>query len=235
MTLDELLKIIRGKLVVSCQAGHGHALRDTATIERMARAAVDGGAAAIRCGGVGGTPDVAAVAAAVTVPVIGLTKIGSSGVFITPTRESALDVVDAGAQIVAADATLRERPDGLTFADTVEAVHARGALVMADCGTLEDGIAAAEAGADIISSTLAGYTENSRRLSGPDLELISELRNALPDAVLIAEGRYHSPEHAAQAIALGADSVVVGTAITDPAFITATFAKAIAGARSDGR
>ena len=106
---------------------------------------------------------------------------------------------------------------------------------MADCGTLEDGIAAAEAGADIISSTLAGYTENSRRLSGPDLELISELRNALPDAVLIAEGRYHSPEHAAQAIALGADSVVVGTAITDPAFITATFAKAIAGARSDGR
>ena len=151
MTLDELLKIISGKLVVSCQAGHGHALRDTATIERMARAAVDGGAAAIRCGGVGGTPDVAAVAAAVTVPVIGLTKIGSSGVFITPTRESALDVVDAGAQIVAADATLRQRPDGLTFADTVEAVHARGALVMADCGTLEDGIAAAEAGADIIS------------------------------------------------------------------------------------
>lgn len=230
MTLDEFRTIITGKLIVSCQAGHGHALRDTATIERMARAAVDGGSAAIRCGGVGGTPDVAAVVAAVPVPVIGLTKIGSSGVFITPTRESALEVVDAGAQIVAADATLRPRPDGLTFADTVEAVHARGALVMADCGTLEDGIAAAEAGADIISSTLAGYTENSRRVAGPDLELVAELRAALPAAVLIAEGRYHSPDAAARAIALGADSVVVGTAITDPAFITATFASAIAEA-----
>lgn len=230
MTLDEFRTIISGKLIVSCQAGHGHALRDTATIARMARAAVDGGSVAVRCGGVGGTPDVAAVVAAVDVPVIGLTKIGSSGVFITPTRESALEVVAAGAQIVAADATLRPRPDGLTFADTVAAVHARGALVMADCGTLEDGIAAAEAGADIISSTLAGYTENSRRLAGPDLELVAELRAALPSAVLIAEGRYHSPAAAAEAVALGADSVVVGTAITDPAFITSTFASAIAEA-----
>ena len=232
MTLDELRTIIAGRLIVSCQAGHGHALRDTATITRMARAAVDGGAVAIRCGGVGGTPDVAAVVAAVDVPVIGLTKIGSSGVFITPTRESALEVVDTGAQIVAADATLRPRPDGLTFADTVEAVHDRGALVMADCGTLEDGIAAAEAGADIISSTLAGYTENSRRLAGPDLDLVAELRAALPSAFIIAEGRYHSPAAAAEAIARGADSVVVGTAITDPAFITSTFAAAIAEAGS---
>ena len=101
MTVEELLTIISGKLIVSCQAGHGHALRDTGTIERMARAAVDGGAVAIRCGGVGGTPDVAAVVSAVKVPVIGLTKIGSEGVFITPTRESALEVVDSGAQIVA--------------------------------------------------------------------------------------------------------------------------------------
>lgn len=132
---------------------------------------------------------------------------------------------------MAADATLRPRPDGLTFADTVDAVHDRGGLVMADCGTLEDGVAAAAAGADVISSTLAGYTENSRRLAGPDLELISELRQALPDAVLIAEGgRYHSPEDAARAIALGADSVVVGTAITDPAFITSKFAAAVSGA-----
>lgn len=71
MTVEELRTIISGKLIVSCQAGHGHALRDTGTIERMARAAVDGGAVAIRCGGVGGTPDVAAVVSAVKVPVIG--------------------------------------------------------------------------------------------------------------------------------------------------------------------
>src|SRR3546814_14938198 len=148
----------------------------------MAGAAVDGGAVGIRGGGVGGTPDVAAVVAAVKVPVIGWTKIGSEGVFITPTRESALEVVDSGAQIVAADATLRPRPDGLTFADTVDAVHDRGGLVMADCGTLEDGIAAAAAGADILSRTLAGYPENHRRLARPDRVLGSALSPAIPPA-----------------------------------------------------
>lgn len=226
-TLNAFVRAVEGRLIVSCQASQGHALRDSDTIARMALAAVAGGAAAIRCGGVGGLADVAAVAAAVDLPVIGLTKDGTEGVYITPTVEAALAVVAAGAGVVAADATGRVRPDGRAFADTVAAVHDAGALVMADVSTLSEGVAAAEAGADIIASTLSGYTPHSPMVPGPDLELVRQLRVALPGAIIVAEGRYHDPARAAAAIESGATSVVVGTAITDPAWITSQFARAL--------
>ncbi|WP_262403482.1 putative N-acetylmannosamine-6-phosphate 2-epimerase [Actinomadura sp. CNU-125] len=180
--------------------------------------------------GVGGVADVAAIAAAVAVPVIGLTKDGTDGVFITPTVEAARAVVAAGAAVVAADATSRPRPDGRTVADSVAAVHDAGALFMADVATLAEGVAAAGAGADIVATTLAGYTGPGPVPDGPDIDLVRALRAALPDATIIAEGRYHSPEAAAAAIAAGATSVVVGTAITDPQWITARFAAAVASA-----
>jgi N-acylglucosamine-6-phosphate 2-epimerase len=245
--LDDFLTRIRGRLIVSCQAPTGHALRESSTIARMARAAQDGGAAAVRCGGVGGLPDVAAVAAAVTVPVIGLTKEGTEGVYITPTVASALDVLHAGADVVAADGTDRPRPDGSALADLVAAVHEAGGLLMADVSTLREGIAAYAAGADLVATTLSGYTPYSTpatannantdgakaaahaATAGPDLALLAALRRALPDAPLVAEGRYHSPASAAAAIAAGATSVVVGTAITDPAWITRSFAAAVQG------
>lgn len=230
MRIGELTAAIDGKLIVSCQAPAGHALRDTAALTRMARAAVDGGAAAIRCGGVGGIEDVRAVAAAVGVPVIGLTKDGTKGVYITPTVAAALSVAAAGAHVVAADATRRPRPDGHRFAATVAAVHYAGRLVMADVATLEEGLLAAADEADLIATTLSGYA--GRPLDddeGPDLALVTALRERLPRAVIVAEGRYHSPEQAAAALRAGATSVVVGTAITDPAWITSTFARAMAG------
>lgn len=227
MRLEEFAAAIRGRLVVSCQAGTGHALRDTPTLVRMAQAAVAGGAAAIRCGGVGGVPDVAAIAAVVPVPVIGLTKDGAEGVYITPTVEAALAVAHAGAAVVATDGTTRLRPDGAPFSATVEAVHEGGALVMADVSTLAEGIAAAEAGADIVATTLAGYTPGNPRRDEPDLELVAALRRELPKILLVAEGRLHSPAQAAAAVAAGADAVVVGTAITDPTWLTSTFAAGV--------
>ncbi len=219
--------LVAGHLIVSCQAPAGHPLRDTATIVRVAQAAVAGGAAAIRCGGYGGVADVAAVRAAVQVPVIGLTKDGTEGVYITPTPHAALAVADAGAHVVAVDATDRPRPDGGTFADTVAAVHRRGVLVMADVATLAEGVAACDAGADLVSTTLSGYTQQSPQQQGPDVGLVAELRAALPGASIVAEGRYHSPSEAAAAVRAGATSVVVGTAITDPAWITGSFAAAL--------
>lgn len=96
---------------------------------------------------------------------------------------------------------------------------------MADIATLEEAIAAHRDGADIISTTLAGYTEHRTKTPGPDLELVSEIRAALGPAVfLTAEGRYHTPELAAEGLARGADAVIIGTAITDVAFVTAQFA-----------
>lgn len=227
MSVRELRAKIGGRLIVSCQAPAGHPLRDTAALVRMARAAVDGGAAAIRCGGVGGVADVAAIVNAVDVPVIGLTKDGVDGVYITPTVEAALAVVHAGAAVVATDATGRPRPDGNDFAATVDAVHREGRLVMADIATVEEGVAAAAAGADIVATTLSGYTPDSPRRDGPDLVLVAALRARLPDAFIVAEGRYHSPAQAASALTAGADCVVVGTAITDPAWITGSFAHAV--------
>jgi N-acylglucosamine-6-phosphate 2-epimerase len=230
LTVDEFAAVVRGRLIVSCQADADHPLRDTPTQVRMARAAVAGGAAAIRCGGVGGVADVAAIAAAVEVPVIGLTKHGRVGVYITPTVQAARAVVDSGAGVVAVDATTRPRPDGRSLADTVRAVHNAGALIMADVSTLSEGVAAVAIGADIVATTLAGYASHGAHAEGPDLALVATLRPELPDTLLIAEGRIHTPQLAAAAIDAGADAVVVGTAITDPSWITTAFAASIRAA-----
>lgn len=129
------LTALTGRLIVSCQAPPGDPMRDTGTLVRMARSAQAGGAAAVR---VNEPEVVAATAAAVDLPVIGLWKDGDTGVYITPTVRHALALVDAGAAIVAADATARPRPDGSTFADLVAAVHAGGGLVMADVATADE-------------------------------------------------------------------------------------------------
>ena len=228
LTAAQFHQAVEGGIVVSCQAGPGSPLRDSATLTRMAEAAVAGGAAAIRCGGVGGVEDVAAIRAAVHAPVVGLTKEGTSGVYITPSVRSALAVGSAGADVVAADATARDRGAGDAFADIVRAVHDAGLLVMADVATRAEGIAAFECGADVVATTLSGYTGDGPPAGGPDLLLVAQLRAALgPGAAILAEGRYHRPEQARLAIEAGASAVVVGTAITDPAWITTSFVRTV--------
>ena len=167
--------------------------------------------------------------ATLQVPVIGLWKDGKEGVFITPTLAHALAVASAGAEVVALDGTSRPRPDGITFAETVAGLRERHeVLVMADVSTFEEGVAAAEAGADLIGTTLSGYTDYTPKLDGPDLDLVERLAGAL-DVPVIAEGRIHTPAQAAEALARGAYAVVVGTAITHPTSITRWFAEAVAG------
>lgn len=223
MTAQELATTLQGKLIVSCQAPPGDPMRETSTLVRLALSAVAGGGSAIRAN----DPEVvAAITAAVDLPVIGLWKDGDVGVFITPTVRHALAVAEAGAAVVAADATDRPRPDGSTFAELVEAVHAAGALVMADVSTLAEGIAAAELGADFVSTTLSGYVPGTPQQTGPDLDLVSALSAAI-DVPVVAEGRINTPGEAAEALARGAHSVVVGTAITAPTALTARFVAGI--------
>ena len=222
--MNPLLDQLRHRLVVSCQAYPGEPMRDPDTMRRVALAAARGGAAGIRAQGLA---DIAAIRAAVDLPLIGLWKDGDDDVFITPTLEHALAVADAGAHVVALDATSRPRPDGRTVAETIAAVHERtGALVMADCATLEEGVAAAAAGADLVGTTLAGYTAYTAKGDGPDLELVARLAAAV-DVPVAAEGRIHTPEQAARALRAGAWTVVVGTAITHPSTITGWFAAAV--------
>ncbi|SCL49207.1 N-acylglucosamine-6-phosphate 2-epimerase [Micromonospora citrea] len=225
--MNLLIERFRHRLVVSCQAYPGEPMRDPDTMRRVALAAARGGAAGIRAQGL---DDIAAIRDAVDLPVIGLWKDGDDDVFITPTLDHAVAVARAGAHIVALDATARPRPDGRTLAETIAAVHERtGALVMADCSTFDEGVAAAEAGADLVGTTLAGYTAYTVKGDGPDLDLVARLAAAV-DVPVVAEGRIHTPAQAAQALRAGAWSVVVGTAITHPTTITGWFASAVADA-----
>ncbi|MFB6988786.1 N-acetylmannosamine-6-phosphate 2-epimerase [Streptomyces sp. NPDC056178] len=224
MTAQELATSLQGRLIVSCQAPPGDPMRETGTLVRLARSAVAGGGAAIRANE---PAVVAAIVEAVDLPVIGLWKDGDVGVYITPTVRHALAIVEAGAAVVAADATDRPRPDGSSFAELVAAVHGAGALVMADVSTLAEGITAAGQGADFVSTTLSGYVPGTPEQTGPDLELVAELSAAI-DVPVVAEGRINTPDEAAAALARGAHSVVVGTAITAPTALTARFVAGIA-------
>ncbi len=214
---------IRGGLVVSCQAYPGEPMRHPDTMRRIAQAAVLGGALGIRAQGI---DDLEAMRPVIDVPLIGLWKDGKSGVFITPTVEHARAVAATGVDIVAIDGTLRPRPDGSSVADSVAVVHDLGALVMADCSTLADGVAAATAGADLVGTTLAGYTEDTARTDGPDLPLLTALVRELGLPV-VCEGRIHTPAQAGAAMDAGAHAVVVGTAITHPTTITSWFVDAV--------
>ncbi|MEU0150849.1 N-acetylmannosamine-6-phosphate 2-epimerase [Micromonospora fulviviridis] len=222
-----VLDDLAGGLIVSCQPlpdDPDDPMRDPYVQARVAAAAVRGGAAGIRANG---PADVTAIRAAVPVPVIGLYKAGSADVFITPTAAHALEVAAAGAQVVAVDATDRPRPDGRTFADTVRALRAHSdALVLADVSTVAEGLAAVDAGADAVATTLSGYTSPGRHPDGPDLDLLARLVGLLPVPVL-AEGRYRDAGQISRAFAAGAHAVVVGNAVTSPLWITRRLVTAV--------
>ncbi|WP_432542973.1 N-acetylmannosamine-6-phosphate 2-epimerase [Kineococcus sp. SYSU DK002] len=218
-------ELVRSGLTVSCQAYPGEAMRDPRTMSQVARACVSGGAQAIRAQGL---DDLTAIRACVDVPLIGLVKAGDDPVFITPTLGHARAVARTGADVVAVDGTRRPRPDGRSLGEVIGAIHDEfpGVLVMADCGSLPDALAAEQAGADILGTTLAGYTGERPRTEGPDLDLVRDVVAAVRRPVVV-EGRVHTPAHAAEALALGAHSVCVGTAITHPSTITSWFAHAL--------
>jgi N-acylglucosamine-6-phosphate 2-epimerase len=228
MNLPSLLAGLRGGLVVSCQALPEEPLFGSEIMARLAIAARQGGAVGIRAN----TPvDIRAIRAAVPdLPLIGLFKVtvpGFEDVYITPRFEDAVAVADAGADIIALDATLRPHPEG-NAAELIRAVKQEtGKLVMADIATEADALAAVEAGADVISTTLSGYTPDSPQLDGPDLELVRRLAARNLPIPVIAEGRIHTPEQARAAFDAGAFAVVVGGAITRPQQITARFVAAL--------
>lgn len=222
--MNEVLASLHGGLIVSCQAYPGEPMRHSETMAQVAQAAALGGALGIRAQGL---EDCTLIRQRVNLPLIGLWKDDLGEMFMTPTLEHALAVARTGAHVVAIDGTRRPRPDGLSLRDVIRALHERTpALVMADIGSLADGLAAADAGADCLGTTLAGYTHERTRTAGPDLELVSDLVAAI-ELPVIAEGRIHTPEQARLALELGAHAVVVGAAITHPTTITSRFTAAL--------
>ncbi len=196
---------------------------------QMARACELGGAAAIRCQGLS---DIAAIKGRVEIPVIGLWKEGHEGVYITPTLRHAIACVNAGADVVAIDATDRPRPDGRTFEETVAALREQcDTLVMADCMTIEDIRRGVAAGCDLVSTTLSHNKAaiNTTMDEGPDLPILRQAVEEFPDVPVICEGHVHTPADAAAAMGVGAWAVVVGTGITHPTSLTKWFCAAIEG------
>ncbi|MDD6739504.1 MAG: N-acetylmannosamine-6-phosphate 2-epimerase, partial [Coriobacteriaceae bacterium] len=149
-------------------------------------------------------------------------------VYITPTLRHARACVAAGADIVAIDATDRPRPDGKSFADTVEGLKGE-TIIMADCATIEDIRNAFALGVDICSTTLShpGAAIDCGMADGPNTELIRQAVAEFPGKPIICEGRVHVPEDAKKAMDAGAWAVVVGTGITHPTSITSWFVEAI--------
>lgn len=221
MTIIEKLK---GKIIVSSQAMPGEPFYDEDCMIAMMQSVVNGGAAALR---VAGGRDVRN-AKKIGVPVIGLTKPAKlpenwrSVVYITPTLKDVKELINAGADIIAFDGTMRPR-EGCNLAEIIAEIKKAERLSMADISTLEEGINAANLGADIISTTLAGYTDESGKAGdSPDFELLEQLVKAV-DKPVILEGRIWSPEDVKKAFESGAYCVVIGSAITRPQLITKRF------------
>lgn len=208
-------------LIVSCQPVKGGAMDRAEMVVGFALAALDGGATALR---IESADYVAAVRAATDRPIIGLVKrdLDDSPVRITPWIEDVDALAEAGADIIAYDATQRLRP--VPTRTLIERIHAHGRIAMADCSILTDAEQALLEGADVVGSTLAGYT-GPVEPTEPDLDLVAAMRRLTPHVV--AEGNVRTPAQARQALVAGASMVVVGSAITRPEYVTAWFRSAL--------
>lgn len=221
-----IVERLKHKVVVSCQAMPSEPLYLEKCMVAMMKSVVKGGAGGLR---VAGARDVKNAKHLFDIPVIGLTKpeiIPSNWqeiVYITPTLNDVIELVNAGADIVAFDGTMRPRPGGDTLESLIKYVKINKRASMADVSTVEEGLNAAKLGADILSTTLSGYTQFSQnRPEGPDFELLENLVKETSKPVVL-EGRIWEPEEVDRAFELGAHCVVIGSAITRPQLITKRF------------
>ena len=225
--LADFISRVQGNVIVSCQATVEEALFGADIMAKMALSAVRGGAGGIRANS---PADVSAIRKTVDVPIIGIYKVHFPGtpVIITATVGHALEIAEAGADMIAVDCTFRPHPED-AVPDLIRKIQQQtDCPVMADISTFEEAKAAMEAGVDVVSTTLSGYTDYSPQLKGPDLELVRRISEAL-DIPVFAEGRYHTPEEVKQALDYGATAVIVGGAVTRPKEITERFVEAIRG------
>lgn len=215
-------------LIVSCQAVKGEPLYGLGIMKYMARAAVQGGAVGIRANYVS---DINDIKSEVDVPVIGIIKAEYEGsdVYITPTLKEVKELLTTGCEVIALDATTRERPEGAKLEDLVKYIreNAPQVEIMADCSDFEETKRAHELGFDYIGSTMRGYTPYTKGTVLPDYEFLTKLVKTFPDTKIIAEGGIWERDQLAKVCECGVYAVVIGSSITRPMDITKRFVGAL--------
>ena len=229
---DEIISRLKTGLIVSVQANEGSPLNRPEILAALARTVVLPGVVGLR---MNAPENIAAARVAVRLPIIGIHKTydPQGRVWITPDFAKARSLAEAGADIIALDATERQRPTGESLGELIANIHSQlGLPVMADIACYEEGMAAADMGADLVATTLAGYTRlpYAESHDPPDLALVTRLSPVL-SVPLIAEGRYNTPALARQALEAGAHAVVVGSMITRPDLIARSFVQALQGSK----
>ena len=228
---EEIIKKLERGLIVSCQSKESdpHYSEDITLL--MAKAAVWGGAAGLRLD----TPkDIKKIKAECNIPIIGLWKVFSdkSEVFITPGMKYVRACIEAGADIIAVDATNRLVEGNRYAYEIINEIKAEfpDLPVLADVRNMEDAVIAIENGADMVAPTLSRFDKAAKPSSKPDFELLCKLVEVSKDrAKVIMESKINTPEDAMIALYHGAYSVVVGNAITRPHITTQKFYDAING------
>ena len=237
MKNKELLNKLKGGLVVSCQVQPDDPVYSMDFVLKMAQAAEWAGAAGIRAN----SPDqIKMIKEHVDLPLIGLYKIWheDTDVFITPTLDAARQVWNAGADIIALDCTDQLTHEGKPAWELLPLVQKEipDALIFADVSTYEEAERAANLGADIVGPTLYGYTEATKHIEEPNLREFARMCRDFGDrAFMIMEGHIYTPEDAVKCLYLGADAIVVGSAITRPHLIAKRFVDLMGGLQDDWR
>ena len=235
---EETLRRIKNGIIVSCQAVPGNPLERECSRNMllMAECAVEGGCAGFRAN----SPEniIPIKEKYPDYPMIGIWKIVSdnSSVYITPTMKEVDALVEAGCEIIALDCTNRLTCEGTYAWENIKKIRAKypDVVIMADIDTIEDATIAAREGADIIATTLNGYTENSteKHIAGdsegePNYEFLKQRKKADLGCFILYEGRIWTREQAVRCFEEGADSICIGKAITNPYKITDRFVKAV--------
>jgi N-acylglucosamine-6-phosphate 2-epimerase len=223
-----LIQKIKGGLIISVQADAGSPLDHPEIIAALVKAVAVPGCVGLR---LNGPENIRATRPSTQLPIIGIYKTykDDGRVLITPTFEMAASLAGAGADIIAMDATDLPRPAGQRVPELINRIHQELNLpVMADISSFDEGVVAADHGADLVATTLSGYINPpfSSPYDPPDLLLIQKLVAALSIPV-VAEGRFNTPGLARQALDAGAHAVVVGSAITRPDFIAKQFVRGV--------
>lgn len=224
-----MLNKVKNNLIVSCQALPEEPLHSSCIMSKMALAAKQGGAKGIRANS---KADILEIRKEVKLPVVGIVKhdYKDSSVYITPTYQEIDELLESGCEMIAMDATERRRPEGIELGELVRYVREKDASIqlMADIATLEGAKQADQLGFDCVSTTLYGYTEETKnkKLYDNDFEFLQRVIESVSIPV-IAEGNVITPEMAKRCLQLGAYSVVVGGAITRPQQITERFVETL--------